>query len=71
MHEITPLFNAISLTMYKPNDIFYSFVYFYGYSLFDATNASKDFLIDQLVKFFLAIGQSTFRSICSAMWTAS
>jgi len=35
-----------------------------GYDSLDVTNASKHFLIGQLVKFFLPIGQK-FRSICS------
>jgi len=34
---------------------------------FDAINASKHFLIDQLVKFFLLNGQK-LQSICSVKW---
>jgi len=33
-------------------------MYYIGYGTFDATNTLKNFLIDQLVKFFLLIGQS-------------
>jgi len=46
---------------------------FYGHSNYDpldATNASKQSLIGQLVKFFLWLINQALRNVCSVKWTA-